>query len=778
MNLDRALLGRDRFVSVNAPIAGNFGPSVSVEDSSFIADGRRFPRRQFSTRTDLQPIRRRSDPASWVSQLADRANPGDLRRDVPDVTETFTYISPTMARILARIAEIDTATDNRNFVLLIGPTGCGKTTLAKTYCQLANQPVTELSFSGDTALSDFYTSIELVRDVDTQQTSLTVPGPAVDAMLRGKKLLLNEINMLPPDLLTVFSQAVDTGRLVLSGTERGNIEIDVHRDFGLIGTANPGYVGTLEMGRAIERRFGRGLGYIEMTFLPVDEEAVAIENEFGREAVFADIGARVSPTTCRRIADLASQLRDDPQIGNVMQSRLSTRALVHWLGIAQITGRPLVDVLERAILTTVPGDARAKAVERARSVLGDIRLDEAITARLRPLRIAWPSLGPGQASPIDVAKPPTRTTPRSRRGTRLSSLVHRIRYIRALPDGGKVIVAEPMRAVEGRRLGLGMRVRAYDRDGQQIRDQRRLDEIIRVLRDDDGLNVPRSLGHRQNREFLLPCLTAPAVLALELAEAAHLLGRPVFVAGPTGSGKSSLARTLAYLKDQPVVEVGFTGETAKTDLSAVRRLIGGVTRWQTQAFLEALSEGDTVIANEYNLAYPDVHSLLNGIFDKGARYVLPDGRVCRLHPNARVVATGYLEGPGVKPLNEGVENRFGAIIGLDYPPVADEVAILRYVAPTLDVGTVERCVRLVDYCRRLASGKADPSALVGMSRGAQEALRQAARRAALSTAELVAIARLGSGVDFADRLRDGILDGAPETVIRVLEPVLLQHGLG
>jgi MoxR-like ATPase len=777
MSLDRVLLGRERFVAVNQPIVGSFGPHVSVEDNYFVVDGRRFPRRQYSTRTDLQTIRRRSDPTTWVSQLTDRVNPADLRRDVPDVAETFTYISPTMARVLGRIAEIDTATDNRNFVLLIGPTGCGKTTLAKTYCQLANQPLTELSFSGDTALSDFYTSVELVRDRDTQQTSLTVPGPAVDAMLRGKKLLLNEINMLPPDLLTIFSQAVDTGRLVLSGTERGNIEIDVHRDFGLIGTANPGYVGTLEMGRAIERRFGRGLGYIEMTFLPADEEAVAIENEFGREAIFAEIGARISPTTCRRIAELANQLRDDPQIGNVMQSRLSTRALVHWLGMAQITGRPLVEVLERAILTTVPDDARGKAIERARGALGDTRLDEAITARLRPLRISWPALQPGQTAPIDAAKPPGRNAPRPRPGTH-RSLVHRIRYVRALADGGKAIVAEPMRAVEGRRLGLGMRVRAYDRDGQQIRDQRRLDEIARLLRDVDGLNVPRALGHRQNLDFLLPCLTAHAVAALELAEAAHLLGRPVFIAGPTGSGKSSLARTLAYLKEQPVVEVGFTGETAKTDLSAVRRLIGGVTRWQIQAFLEALTEGDTIIANEYNLAYPDVHSLLNGIFDKGARYILPDGRVCRMHPNARVVATGYLEGPGVKPLNEGVENRFGAIVGLSYPPVADEIAIIRFVAPTLDLGTVDRCVRLVDYCRRLASGKADPSTLVGMSRGAQEALRQAAKRAALSTAELVAIARLGSGVDFAGRLRDGILDGAPDAVIRVLEPVLVQHGLG
>ena len=681
-----------------------------------------------------------------------------------------------MAKTLGRIADIDNATAHRGFVLLIGPTGCGKTTLAKTYCYLSNQPCTELSFSGDTSLSDFYTSVELVRDEVTEQSTLTVPGPAIEAMRLGKKLLLNEINMLPPDLLTVFSQAMDTGRLVLSGTERGNVEIDVHGDFGLIGTANPNYVGTLEMGRAIERRFGRGLGYIEMDFLPSAEEAIAIENEFAHEPVFFASDIRVSSAVCRRVADTAARLRADPMIGNVIQSRLSTRSLVHWLGIAQITGLPLVTVLERAILTMVPADAREHALIRASEALGDTRLDESSTARLRHLRVSWPTLAEGEAVPIDVATP-ARSMQRSRRESGSANVVHRVRFVRAVSDGGRVIIAEPMCAVGTGRFGIGLKIRASDVEGHVIRDPERLDEIARILRDEDGLNVPRPLGHGLRRRELLPCLTAHTVRALEIAEAAQLLGRPIFIAGPTGAGKSSLARTLAFLRGQPVVEVGFNGETAKSDLSVVRRLVGGATRWQVQAFLQALSDGDTVIANEYNLAYPDVHSLLNGLFDKGASYALPNGRVIRVHPDARVIATGYLEGPGVKPLNEGVENRFGAIVGLEYAPIPDEVAVLTYVAPGSDIQSVDRCVKLVNYCRRLVAGKVDPTSLVGMSRAAQEALRQVAKRAALSTAELVAIARITGGTDFAERLRAGILDGAPENIVRILEPVLLQYGL-
>jgi len=757
-----------------------FGPQVSLNGDYFFVEGRRFPRRRFAASAPIQPVRRKSEGLGWDSQFTGLPTAEELRRDVPAESEIFTYLSPTMAAVLRRIAEVESQ-DRQGFVLLLGPTGCGKTSLAKTYCFLANQPCTELSFSGDTALSDFFTAVELVRDDHTRQSTLTVPGPAVEAMLRGKKLIVNEINMLPPDLLTVFAQAMDTGRVILSGTERGNVEVEVHADFGLIATANPNYVGTVELGRAMERRFGRGLGVIEMDYLPPEEEAEAIRHELAREPLFAEHEITFPAEICLEVARLAAWLRGDDRVGDLMRSRVSTRTLVNWLGLSQITGLPLATVFTRAFLGTVPSEARAQALRLTMEALGDRRLGSDGSTRLAAVRIRWPTVRVGEAVPLSAVQPP-RSRSRNERANLLRStsrpVIHRVRFVRALPDGGKVLIAEPLHAdATSRRFGLGLRIRAYDAAGRQIIDPQRIAEIRRLLKDDDGLNVLQPLGRRVDDRELLPCLTSHAVEVLELAEAALLLGRPVFLAGPTGAGKSSIARTLAKLRGSSVVELGFTGETAKTDLSAVRRLIGGVTAWQTQAFLQAVESGDTVIANEYNLAYPDVHSLLNGLFDKGARFVLPDGRICRMHPRARVIGTGLLDGPGVKPLNEAVENRFGAIIGVEYPPVEDEVAIIRYVAPGLAAETVTRCVRLVDYCRRLVVGKVDPANLADLSRPAQQALRQAARRAALSTAELVALARFASGADFAERLREGILDGAPDSVQRVLEPVLLQYGL-
>lgn len=759
--------------------ARSLGPGASLGDDHFTVDGATFPRRRFATDLGLEPIeRRRARPEGWDSQLDRLSTPADLAGAVPSEREVFGYVSPAMARVLRRVATADVSSgEHRGFVLLFGPTGCGKTTTAKTYAWLANQPMTELSFSGDTTLTDFYRSVEVVRGQGGQST-VTVPGPAVEAMLLGKKLLINEINMVPADILVVFSQAMDTGRLIVSGTERGNVEVEVHRHFGIIGTANPNYVGTLDLGRAMERRFGRGLGFIEMTFIPPEEEADAIVAELDGTEPFASHGVRLDRGLAGRMTGLAAELRSDPQIGNVLINRLSTRALIHWAGLSAITGAPLADVAERALFTTLPREARERALDMVRRTLADARVEGA--DRLAALRARWPEVHSGEAVGLEKVTPPPHTLHRGANGrVHDDVIVHEVRYQKRLADGTRVLIGEPFYRHDRGRVGLGLRLRAYDPQGRQVRDRWRIEEIEAELRDVYGVNVPWRLGRPPTRAEALPCLTASSIAALRLAEAALLMGRPVFFAGPTGAGKSSLARTLALLNRKRLVEFSLTGETAKGDLTASRRLVGGVTRWTTQAFLETLDRGDAVLINDYNVAYPDVHSLINGLFDKGASVTLPDGRLFRVHPDAWIIATGSLEGPGVKPLNEAVENRFGAIAAVDYPPIAEEVAILSFVAPGLAGSkALENCVRLVDYCRQIATGRLDPASIVGLTRASQEALRQAARGAALSTAELVAIARTSSDpAAFSARFRVGVLEGASEAARRVLEPVLLQYGV-
>ena len=753
------------------------GPGAILREDSFEVDGQSFSRRTFAASGPLEPIdRARRKRSDWHSQLDNLDATIDLSDAVPKSHEVFSFITPAMGRILRRIATADAADQGRSgFVLLFGPTGCGKTTTAKTYCWLANHPLTELSFSGDTTLSDFYRSLEVVRGPGGHQSTVTVPGPAVEAMLSGKKLLINEINMVPADILVVFSQAMDTGRLIVSGTERGNVEIDVHRQFGIIGTANPNYVGTLELGRAMERRFGRGLGYIEMTYIPADEEADALVAEFNSSPVFRDAGMKLDPTLARRLTDLAAELRADARFGNVLINRLSTRALLHWVGLSAITSEPLAIVAQRALFATLPREARDHTVGVVDRVLRNVTVGQAgsLSGRHTP---HWPIVPAGTAIAVDaIGRMTQRRSPTPGRAV----VVHSVNYRARLNDGTTVLVGEPFYQSDTGRIGLGLKLRAHDRAGRLIRDSAALEEIEQTLRDDHGVNVPWRVGRPPTSRDILPCLTRSTVEYMRLAEAALRLGRPVFLAGPTGAGKSSLARTLARLAGKRLVEFSLTGETAKGDLTASRRLVGGVTRWTVQAFLESLDRGDAVLINDYNVAYPDVHSLINGLFDKGASITLPDGTTFRVHPDAWIIATGSLEGPGVKPLNEAVENRFGAIVAIEYPPIDEEIAILRFVAPALAAGRViENCVRLVDYCRQISTGRVDPATVIGLNRASQEALRQASRGAALSTAELVAIARVSqSPSEFSARFRQGVLEGVNDAARRVLEPVLLQYGV-
>ncbi|MYD92771.1 MAG: MoxR family ATPase, partial [Chloroflexi bacterium] len=306
-----------------------------------------------------------------------------------------------------------------------------------------------------------------------------------------------------------------------------------------------------------------------------------------------------------------------------------------------------------------------------------------------------------------------------------------------------------------------------------------VDELRRALRAEYGLNLASSLGHVPPARSVLPCLTASSWQALRLTQGALVAGRPVFLRGPTGCGKSALARTLAHLWNLPAVEFSLTGETSKTDLTAARRLTGGATSWSIQGFLEAASEGLFVIVNEYNLAYPDVHSIINGLFDKGGRLLLPDGRVVHAHPDFRLVATGFAEGPGVKPLNEAVENRFGAVIRMDYPPLDEEAAILAFVAgEAIDPALLHAAAELAATGRSILSGAWDRDARHPLNDVPADLAGAAAERVSLTTAELVTSARAGDdAATFVRWLRRGVLDGSGDDIRPVLEATLAGYGL-
>ena len=86
-----------------------------------------------------------------------------------------------------------------------------------------------------------------------------------------------------------------------------------------------------------------------VSFLSPDQETESLLIEFTRHPVIEALGVISDDGIAGRLVRMADTLRNHPEIGGEMRDRISTRTLVHWLSLGQLTGLPLSDIGNRAI---------------------------------------------------------------------------------------------------------------------------------------------------------------------------------------------------------------------------------------------------------------------------------------------------------------------------------------------------------------------------------------------------------------------------------------------
>jgi len=183
---------------------------------------------------------------------------------VPERDENYQFEESLAKALLISLQENDR-------ILLVGATGCGKSSLV---CQLAarlNWPVRRVNLHGETGVSDF-----VGQWVVEGKEMLFRDGVLPSAMKAGHILVLEELDAAEPAILFILQGVLEEdGKLVM--TENGGEVITPHPRFRIVATANTLglgdetglYTGTHVLNAA---HLDRWTAVFNMGYLPADRE--------------------------------------------------------------------------------------------------------------------------------------------------------------------------------------------------------------------------------------------------------------------------------------------------------------------------------------------------------------------------------------------------------------------------------------------------------------------------------------------------------------------------
>lgn len=190
---------------------------------------------------------------------------------------------------------------------------------------------------------------------------------------------------------------------------------------------------------------------------------------------------------------------------------------------------------------------------------------------------------------------------------------------------------------------------------------------------------------------------------------------PLYLYGPTGSGKTSLIKQLAARLNYPVLEVTGHARLEFADLCGHISLHNGTMRYEYGPLSLAMRYGGLFLINEVDLFSPEVAVGLNGVLE-GAPLCLPEngGEVIHPHEMFRIACTGNTNGggddtglyQGTGRMNLAWLDRF-MLCEVNYPDAVVEKDLLVKLHPVLPEHIAVKMVDFANEIRKQFIGASD-----------------------------------------------------------------------
>lgn len=584
--------------------------------------------------------------------------------------------SVVWTKAIRRLAVLITSAMNNNEpVLLVGETGCGKTTVCQLLAQFNNRKLItvnahqntetgdllgaqrpirnkseqQLNLSGKVKsalasigiqtdiqnfddLMNFYDSQDLSdlsedikADIQSDKSNLNVlfewcDGPLIQALTSGSYFLLDEISLADDSVLERLNSVLEPERSLLlaeKGTEDSSIT--AADGFQFLATMNPGGdYGKKELSPALRNRFTE-------IWVPSMED-------------FADVKTVVQQKLDNKVRYLADSIVKFSEAfgmrlggGNISSGVISLRDILAWVEFINSTFEKTTSVgaslLHGACMVFIDalGTNNTAYLAESEEKLTQMKLDCV---------------------------------------SELSKLV-------------------------------GEDLLPYYKGGAEIR----LDNDVL---DAGGFTIPRNISHAQDEFFSFKAPTTAAnTMRVVRAMQVH---KPILLEGSPGVGKTSLVSALAKATGNELTRINLSEQTDLVDLfGSDAPAEGGRTGefvWRDAPFLRAMQKGEWVLLDEMNLASQSVLEGLNACLDhRGEAYIPELDRSFARHPNFLVFAAQnpQYQGGGRKGLPKSFVNRF-TVVYVDTLSSNDLVLIANHLYPEI---SADICSKMIATMSRL-----------------------------------------------------------------------------